>query len=52
MAMDISIKRPSIYPPPMKGEFQEETERKLVKAFNESQPNMVHKLKKVHLMRN
>ena len=39
-------------PPPMKGEFQEETERKLVEAFNKSQPNMVHKLKKVHLMRN
>lgn len=27
-------------------------ERELLEEFNKSQPNMVHKIKKVHLMRN
>lgn len=34
------------------GGFQKELEQELVKKFNDSQPHMVHKLTKVHLMRN
>ena len=39
-----------IYPKPRY--FQAEYERDLVEEFNRSQPNMVHKAVKCHLMRN
>lgn len=38
--------------PQLGGASNEDMEQMLVKDFNDSQPNMVHKLKKVHLMRN
>lgn len=45
--------RITFYVNPQRGvAFREVLERELVKKFNESQPNMVHKLTKVHLMRN
>ena len=39
-------------PKPTKPIFLEQMERKLVKRFNELQPNMVNKVIKCHLMRN
>ena len=37
---------------PTKPIFIEEMERQFIKSFNESQPNMVHKVVKCHIMRN
>lgn len=39
-------------PKPTKPIFQKEMERQFVKQFNESQPNMVNKVVKCHVMRN
>ena len=39
-------------PKPTKPIFTKEMERQFVKQFNESQPNMVHKVVKCHIMRN
>lgn len=39
-------------PKPKKPIFPEEMECQFVKQFNESQPNMVHKVVKCHIMRN
>lgn len=39
-------------PKPTKLIFPKEMERQFVKLFNESQPNMVHKVIKCHIMRN
>ena len=37
---------------PTKPIFPKEMERQFIKSFNESQPNMVHKVIKCHIMRN
>ena len=37
---------------PRKAMFYEEIEKKFVKNFNKAQPHAVHKLVKVHIMRN
>ena len=34
------------------GVFHDELEKELVREFNASQPHMVHKLVRIHLMRN
>ena len=39
-------------PKPTKPIFLKEMERQFIKSFNESQPNMVHKVIKCHIMRN
>ena len=39
-------------PKPTKPIFPKEMELQFVKQFNESQPNMVHKVVKCHIMRN
>lgn len=39
-------------PKPTKPIFPKEMERQFIKSFNESQPNMVHKVIKCHIMRN
>ena len=39
-------------PKPTKPIFPKEMERQFIKSFNESQPNMVHKVVKCHIMRN
>ena len=39
-------------PKPTKPIFPKEKERQFIKNFNESQPNMVHKVIKCHIMRN
>lgn len=39
-------------PKPTKPIFPKEMERQFVKQLNESQPNMVHKVVKCHIMRN
>ncbi len=39
-------------PKPTKPIFPKEMEREFVKQFNESQPNMVNKVVKCHIMRN
>ena len=39
-------------PKPTKPIFPEEMERQFIKSFNESQPDMVHKVVKCHIMRN
>ena len=39
-------------PKPTKPIFPKEMERQFVKQFNESQPNMVHKVVKCYIMRN
>ena len=39
-------------PKPTKPIFPEEMERQFIKSFNESQPDMVHKVIKCHIMRN
>lgn len=39
-------------PSPRKALLYEEIEKKLVEDFNKSQPYAVHKLVKVHIMRN
>lgn len=39
-------------PSPRKAMFHEEMEKKLVENFNKAQPHVVHKLVKVHIMRN
>lgn len=39
-------------PSPRKAMFYEEIEKKFVEGFNKSQPHAVHKLVKVHIMRN
>lgn len=39
-------------PKPTKPIFSKEMERQFIKSFNESQPNMVHKVVKCHVMRN
>jgi len=39
-------------PKPTKPIFLKEMERQFIKSFNESQPNMVHKVVKCHIMRN
>ena len=39
-------------PKPTKPIFPKEMERQFIKNFNESQPNMVHKVIKCHIMRN
>ena len=39
-------------PKPTKPIFPEEMERQFINSFNESQPNMVHKVIKCHIMRN
>lgn len=39
-------------PKPTKPIFQKEMERQFIESFNESQPNMVHKVIKCHIMRN
>lgn len=39
-------------PKPTKPIFPKEMERQLIKNFNESQPNAVHKVIKCHIMRN
>ena len=38
-------------PKPTKPIFPKEMERQFIKSFNESQPNMVHKVIKCHIMR-
>lgn len=39
-------------PKPTKPIFPKEIERQIIKSFNESQPNMVHKVVKCYIMRN
>lgn len=39
-------------PSPRKAMFYEEIEKKFVENFNKAQPYAVHKLVKVHIMRN
>jgi hypothetical protein len=39
-------------PKPTKPIFPKEMERQFIKSFNESQPDMVHKVIKCHIMRN
>ena len=39
-------------PKPTKPIFPKEMERQFIKSFNESQPNVVHKVVKCHIMRN
>ncbi len=39
-------------PKPTKPIFPKEMERQFIKNFNESQPNMVHKVIKCYIMRN
>lgn len=39
-------------PSPRKAMFYDEIEKKFVENFNKSQPHAVHKLVKVHIMRN
>lgn len=39
-------------PKPTKPIFPKEMERQFIKSFNESQPNMAHKVIKCHIMRN
>ncbi len=39
-------------PKPTKPIFPKEMERQFIESFNESQPNMVHKVIKCHIMRN
>jgi hypothetical protein len=39
-------------PKPTKPIFPLEMERQFIKSFNESQPDMVHKVIKCHIMRN
>ena len=39
-------------PKPTKPIFPKEMERQFIKSFNESQPNAVHKVVKLHIMRN
>lgn len=39
-------------PKPTKPIFPKEMERQIIKSFNESQPNAVHKVIKCHIMRN
>ena len=39
-------------PKPTKPIFPKDMERQFVKQFNESQPNMVNKVVKCHIMRN
>ena len=39
-------------PKPTKPIFPKEMERQLIKSFNESQPNMVNKVIKCHIIRN
>lgn len=39
-------------PKPTKPIFPKEMERQFIKSFNESQPNMVHKVIKCYIMRN
>lgn len=39
-------------PKPKKPIFPKEMERHIMDEFNESQPNMVHKVIKCHIMRN
>lgn len=39
-------------PKPIKPIFPKEMERQFIKNFNESQPNMVHKVIKCYIMRN
>lgn len=39
-------------PSPRKAMFHEEMEKKFVEDFNKAQPYVVHKLVKVHIMRN
>ena len=39
-------------PKPTKPIFPKEMERQIIKSFNESQPDMVHKVIKCHIMRN
>lgn len=39
-------------PKPTKPIFPKEMERQLIKNFNESQPNAVHKVIECHIMRN
>jgi len=39
-------------PKPTKPIFPKEMERQFIKSFNESQPNIVHKVVKCHIMRN
>lgn len=41
-----------IMPSPRKAMFHEEIEKKFVEEFNKAQPHAVHKLVKVHIMRN
>ena len=39
-------------PKPTKPIFPKEMERQIIKSFNESQPDMFHKVIKCHIMRN
>ena len=39
-------------PKPTKPIFPKEMERQFIESFNESQPNMVHKVIKCYIMRN
>lgn len=39
-------------PKPTKPIFPKEMERQIINSFNESQPDMVHKVIKCHIMRN
>lgn len=39
-------------PKPTKPIFPKEMELQIIKSFNESQPDMVHKVIKCHIMRN
>lgn len=39
-------------PKPKKAMFPEETERKFIKSFNESHPDLVNKAVSVHILRN
>lgn len=39
-------------PKPTKPIFPKEMERQFIKSFNESKPDMVHKVIKCHIMRN
>ena len=39
-------------PKPKKAMFPDEMERKFIKSFNESQPDLVNKAVSVHILRN
>lgn len=54
LTLDVGAKIQAVLtmPKPTKPIFPKEMERQFIKSFNESQPNMVHKVIKCHIMRN